>query len=39
MTASIRYLPPTIAMRRDEIIRGHDELFVDLLESNRDISR
>ena len=36
---SLRTLLRTILVCRDEIVRGHDELFADLIESSCNISR
>ena len=36
---SLMTIPRTILVCRDVIIRGHNELFADLVESSRNISR
>ena len=36
---SLRTLPRTILVYRDQIIHGHDELFADIIESSCNISR
>jgi hypothetical protein len=36
---SLRTLPRTILVYRDQIIHGHDELLADLIESSCNISR
>jgi hypothetical protein len=36
---SLRTLPRTVLVCRDEFIHSHDELFADLIESGCNISR
>ena len=36
---SLRALPRTILVCRDQIVHSHDELFADLIKSSRNISR